>query len=124
MIRLPPRSTRTDTLFPYTTLFRSTGDFEQGAVDGQGKLVRPQQGKFSFQRPGKFRWEVQKPYAQLIVSDGRYAYKYDPDLAQVTRRRARDSIGASPAALLFRSEERRGGNEGVSACRSRWSPYH
>src|SRR3546814_11683854 len=24
MIRLPPRSTRTDTLFPYTTLFRSS----------------------------------------------------------------------------------------------------
>src|SRR3546814_5262278 len=27
MIRRPPRSTRTDTLFPYTTLFRSTSDF-------------------------------------------------------------------------------------------------
>src|SRR3546814_7107095 len=26
MIRRPPRSTRTDTLFPYTTLFRSRGD--------------------------------------------------------------------------------------------------
>src|SRR3546814_19631903 len=26
MIRRPPRSTRTDTLFPYTTLFRSDGD--------------------------------------------------------------------------------------------------
>src|SRR3546814_4036907 len=26
MIRRPPRSTRTDTLFPYTTLFRSPGD--------------------------------------------------------------------------------------------------
>src|SRR3546814_15877741 len=26
MIRLPPRSTRTDTLFPYTTLFRSGDD--------------------------------------------------------------------------------------------------
>src|SRR3546814_6872076 len=25
-MRLPPRSTRTDTLFPYTTLFRSAGD--------------------------------------------------------------------------------------------------
>src|SRR3546814_13956086 len=25
MVRLPPRSTRTDTLFPYTTLFRSRG---------------------------------------------------------------------------------------------------
>src|SRR3546814_8232181 len=28
MIRPPPRSTRTDTLFPYTTLFRSAPDFE------------------------------------------------------------------------------------------------
>src|SRR3546814_9182479 len=27
MIRRPPRSTRTDTLFPYTTLFRSTEQF-------------------------------------------------------------------------------------------------
>src|SRR3546814_16403750 len=26
MIRRPPRSTRTDTLFPYTTLYRSIGD--------------------------------------------------------------------------------------------------
>src|SRR3546814_17747159 len=31
MRRRPPRSTRTDTLFPYTTLFRS--DFEQAAHD-------------------------------------------------------------------------------------------
>src|SRR3546814_1298979 len=30
MIRRPPRSTRTDTLFPYTTLFRSTeAEYEQ-----------------------------------------------------------------------------------------------
>src|SRR3546814_1040486 len=28
MIRRPPRSTRTDTLFPYTTLFRSCPEFE------------------------------------------------------------------------------------------------
>src|SRR3546814_10622293 len=28
MIRRPPRSTRTDTLFPYTTLFRSTAPFD------------------------------------------------------------------------------------------------
>src|SRR3546814_2891555 len=27
MIRRPPRSTRTDTLFPYTTLFRSRGEW-------------------------------------------------------------------------------------------------
>src|SRR3546814_17629494 len=32
MIRRPPRSTRTDTLFPYTTLFRSEGDGQPGVT--------------------------------------------------------------------------------------------
>src|SRR3546814_9799374 len=37
MIRRPPRSTRTDTLFPYTTLFRSHRGFEGEAfADGEG----------------------------------------------------------------------------------------
>src|SRR3546814_14761402 len=34
MIRRPPRSTRTDTLFPYTTLFRSERLAEQDALGG------------------------------------------------------------------------------------------
>src|SRR3546814_6117866 len=33
MIRRPPRSTRTDTLFPYTTLFRSGASILDHAVD-------------------------------------------------------------------------------------------
>src|SRR3546814_721548 len=33
MIRRPPRSTRTDTLFPYTTLFRSEGESEAAFAD-------------------------------------------------------------------------------------------
>src|SRR3546814_9749048 len=38
MIRRPPRSTRTDTLFPYTTLFRSVGCMADD--DKQGHLSR------------------------------------------------------------------------------------
>src|SRR3546814_6398480 len=34
MIRRPPRSTRTDTLFPYTTLCRSRDDEEHAAIPG------------------------------------------------------------------------------------------
>src|SRR3546814_8798550 len=34
MIRRPPRSTRTDTLFPYTTLFRSVEGVESGYIGG------------------------------------------------------------------------------------------
>src|SRR3546814_16983536 len=33
MIRRPPRSTRTDTLFPYTTLFRSLFNYITGYVE-------------------------------------------------------------------------------------------
>src|SRR3546814_14050691 len=38
MIRRPPRSTRTDTLFPYTTLFRSVGILDRTC--GCGKRAR------------------------------------------------------------------------------------
>src|SRR3546814_17171271 len=56
MIRRPPRSTRTDTLFPYTTLFRSTGDrvppvpgqlyrrARRGAAGGRAPARRPAGG--------------------------------------------------------------------------------
>src|SRR3546814_2849455 len=37
MIRRPPRSTRTDTLFPYTTLFRSIRQFPTAVLDEQRK---------------------------------------------------------------------------------------
>src|SRR3546814_544442 len=42
MIRRPPRSTRTDTLFPYTTLFRSHHDAESGR--GRGAKVARHRG--------------------------------------------------------------------------------
>src|SRR3546814_16377486 len=39
MIRRPPRSTRTDTLFPYPTLFRSLQQAEQGRRKAEATLV-------------------------------------------------------------------------------------
>src|SRR3546814_17516090 len=47
MIRRPPRSTRTDTLFPYTSLCRSPGKSPQGyygdAADDQARYCRSQE---------------------------------------------------------------------------------
>src|SRR3546814_3226152 len=40
MIRRPPRSTRTDTLCPYTTLFRSGDVGEDGVALDRGQRVR------------------------------------------------------------------------------------
>src|SRR3546814_3932097 len=62
MIRRPPRSTRTDTLFPYTTLFRSRQRTESvdeerrhGHVSRQGarqKQLPVLPGRYERQRPG------------------------------------------------------------------------
>src|SRR3546814_12835799 len=46
MIRRPPRSTRTDTLFPYTTLFRS----QTGGQDAGKRQGRPDQPARAFER--------------------------------------------------------------------------
>src|SRR3546814_3346537 len=43
MIRRPPRSTRTDTLFPYTTLFRSLHPSPSPAC-GRGRRAAPGEG--------------------------------------------------------------------------------
>src|SRR3546814_96693 len=51
MIRRPPRSTRTDTLFPYTTLFRSFD--ENGTVTHLSDAVRSQLGYIPSEWIGK-----------------------------------------------------------------------
>src|SRR3546814_4941679 len=51
MQRLPPRSTRTDTLFPYTTLFRSL----KPATPELGSILRPLQGRARPSRPAFLR---------------------------------------------------------------------
>ncbi len=79
----------------------ASGHFTQQRLDKQGSSG--QSGDFSFKRPGQFRWEVAKPYKQLIVSNGKVVYQYDPDLAQVTERNVGQSVGSSPAAILFGS---------------------
>lgn len=79
------------------------GRFTQQVVGTQGQMRQTQEGEFSFRRPGRFSWHTVKPYEQWVVSDGEVLRQYDPDLAQVTERPVDQSIGASPAAILFGS---------------------
>src|SRR3546814_16812873 len=96
MIRRPPRSTRTDTLFPYTTLFRSSPAASAHARPPRAPCLHPRREEPSpnpTDRPWAPAWAPPPPRC---------------------RRRGREG----------RSEERRVGKECVSTCRSRWSPYH
>jgi outer membrane lipoprotein carrier protein len=62
-------------------------------------------GSFEFLRPGRFRWAYEKPYEQLIVSDGSSLFLYDKDLNQVTKRSLHGALPASPASILFGSND-------------------
>ena len=87
------------------------GEFEQKIFDRNLKLLQESRGALAFSRPGKFRWNYVKPYAQLIVGDGSRVWIYDEDLKQVTVRKLDDALGSTPAALLA------GNNEAMRAFR-------
>ncbi|MGI4780111.1 MAG: outer membrane lipoprotein chaperone LolA [Janthinobacterium lividum] len=68
--------------------------------DGQPPRSKTSSGTFEFQRPGKFKFDYRKPFAQTIVADGQSLWLYDVELNQVTQRRQAQVLGATPAALV------------------------
>ena len=75
-------------------------DFAQSVAARNGRKPQLSSGVMLFARPGKFRWEIEKPYAQLLVGDGERVWIHDPDLRQVTVRKVGSALGGTPAALL------------------------
>jgi outer membrane lipoprotein carrier protein len=70
------------------------------AKDGQAARAKVSSGTFEFQRPGKFKFDYKKPFAQSIVADGETLWLYDADLNQVTQRKQSQALGSTPAALI------------------------
>src|SRR3546814_15363316 len=75
MIRRPPRSTRTDTLFPYTTLFRSQYQVSREAQDTLA--VRSQNLAEASRAAGRFKDEIapvtiKSRKGEIIISDDEY----------------------------------------------------
>src|SRR3546814_12478020 len=121
MRRRSPRSTRTDTLFPYTTLFRSTSRRLAGSATlhvAETPSAVP-------------------PYCSGSIA----AAETPPPILPRQRRRGVRAVRESPRKLLprsvatflplqsdysgaFTSADRRVGKEVVSTCNSWGSPYH
>src|SRR3546814_17249800 len=127
MIRLPPRSTRTDTLFPYTTLFRS--EDEEGRAERERDGDQYVRGRaVDLQRLFEEEERIKLPR----IPDDRlprdraeqrdeHPFEVFPASERLGQRRLRRR---ALRLHLLRSEERRVGKECVSTCSSRWSPYH
>ena len=79
-------------------------DFSQTVVAKNGKKPQVSNGVLMLSRPGKFRWQIERPYAQLLVGDGDKVWIYDPDLRQVTVKKIGNALGSTPAALLVGDE--------------------
>jgi outer membrane lipoprotein carrier protein len=75
-------------------------DFSQVQVDESGNSLQKSSGAFFLQRPGRFRWNYDRPYRQEIVSSDGKVWFYDVDLEQVTAKRIGQAIGSTPALLL------------------------
>ena len=74
--------------------------FQQVLRAQDGELLQQTAGKFYLHRPGKFRWNYQSPYEQVIVSDGERIWIHDVDLDQVTVQRQEAGLPSTPMALL------------------------
>ena len=74
--------------------------FAQQSVDAKGRTQPVMTGRMSVKRPGLFRWEVQKPAPQVVLTSGKVLWIYDPELMQATKQKLDDQIGNTPALLL------------------------
>src|SRR3546814_15678051 len=108
MIRRPPRSTRTDTLFPYTTLFRSRPFEGQrgGRAQARAALLRASiRRAIGLRRP--WRQKV-APFVLLaiavvpaIVNVGVKCLTRDTPASDIDFITYRDYVGVSNALLVF-----------------------
>src|SRR3546814_15568353 len=112
MIRRPPRSTRTDTRFPYTTLFRSTSGFILLPLDLRSRYGLAVLGIIITATPGTLWMQYDSARSVLLV----HVLDLVDEAAWIRLIKQRYE--------RLRSEERRVGKECVSTCRSRWSPDH
>jgi outer membrane lipoprotein carrier protein len=77
-----------------------TANFAQILYDSSGNVIQKNTGQMALKRPGKFRWQVDKPNKQLLIADGRFLWIYDEDLEQATKQKLDKNQANSPAWLL------------------------
>ncbi|MGE0622570.1 MAG: outer membrane lipoprotein chaperone LolA [Pseudomonadales bacterium] len=73
--------------------------FHQAIADGRGRILEESTGYVLLRRPD-FKWVVDDPYPQVIVSEGALLKIYDPDLAQLTIKPLAEALSDTPISLL------------------------
>lgn len=80
--------------------------FEQTVTDAQGKPLQNGSGEMVLQRPDHFRWEAKKPDDNLILSDGKAVWLYDPFVEQVTVMSLSKAVVNTPFLLISSTDDK------------------
>ena len=80
-----------------------SADFIQNVYGARGEVLEASEGYVRLQRPA-FKWVVQDPYPQTIVTEGDRLKLYDPDLEQLTIRPLDEALQDTPVSLLTRDD--------------------
>src|SRR3546814_12396253 len=126
MIRRPPRSTRTDTLFPYTTLFRSAD--VAILIVGEVVVVVRILDRRLLERTPRQRLGLAEDGAEIRRLTGGLRRGQPTADEQARGGRQRDHLQQGAAGWDHdrkrRTVMRRWGEECVRKCSNRWSAYH
>ncbi len=82
-----------------------TALFSQSLFDENGSELQFSAGQFSLQKPGKFSWDYEEPYPQIIMSNGKVIWMYDSELEQVTIKPVDSTLSKTSMVLLFSKTE-------------------
>ena len=73
--------------------------FHQAIAGSRGQILEKSTGEVLLSRP-HFKWVVNDPYPQIIVTEGDMLKVYDPDLEQLTIRPLDEALQDTPISLL------------------------
>ena len=82
-----------------------SADFDQTVRSSKGKEIQKGQGKFQVKRPNLFRMDTKSPQENLIVSDGKTLWFYDPFVSQATANWVKDAVSNTPFVLLTSNDK-------------------
>ncbi len=77
-----------------------TADVTQVLISDNGLVDETKSGTLSIKRPGKFRWDYQEPYEELLVTDGKTLWMWDADVDSLIERTLDETLTHTPASLL------------------------
>jgi outer membrane lipoprotein carrier protein len=82
-----------------------TAEFNQQVKDTDQNLLHSASGKLVFKQPGKFVWQIVEPEEELLMSNGKTLWWFNPFLEQVSIFDAEDAVATTPFALLVSQQD-------------------